>query len=247
MVDPLAPVETTDRAAHLKRPKSKSYVVGEKHFPSITSLRDYAKQVRPELGNVSHVIAVQHAIAALEYDAEMNKYIKSLRDRGVEFDLSVIPPGFDKDIDERVEDRFPLYELDEERYALEEIDDHFLTVEDAARRGDLPLVLSVGGDDEIVGLAPQLVKYFHMASVLHSTFLSQSRQYERNLDKEDFVEQSIYVCARLMRSKRLAKSDKLETSIFIDSFFEFPWAVPPKSKKSTNSDSDAESDDRYPT
>ena len=47
----------------------------------------------------------------------MNKYIKSLRDKGVEFDLSVIPPGFDKDIDERVEDRFTLYDLDEERYA----------------------------------------------------------------------------------------------------------------------------------
>ena len=93
MVDPLAPVETTDRAAHLKRPKSKSYVVGEKHFPSITSLRDYAKQVRPELGYVSHVITVQHAIAALGYDAEMNKYIKLLRDKGVEFDLSVILPG----------------------------------------------------------------------------------------------------------------------------------------------------------
>ena len=82
--------------------------------------------------------SVHHAVNAVEFDAEIKKYIQLLRDKGVEFDLSVILPGFDKDIDERVEDRCPLYELDEERYALEENDDHFLTVEDAAARGLVP-------------------------------------------------------------------------------------------------------------
>ena len=76
MVEPLAPIETADRAAPLKRSKSKPYVVGVQHFPNMASLRDYAKQVRPRLANLSHVIAVQHAVNALEYDAEMNKYIK---------------------------------------------------------------------------------------------------------------------------------------------------------------------------